>query len=183
MFDITQTYSVPLGRGGKYGTLAANCARFNDAVQQHVWEYGVRQLLNDAMADKTDDDGNALPVADLVAMAQKRLDQLYSGELRSRRAAGGVAWPTDAIESLAWDIAWDEKIAPTVKTFPEYKTLPKGTKDRVLATIHTRDAAAGREPRAVDTIILALLEAEPSIRREAKRRIDASAKAAVGIEL
>src|SRR5437868_3674708 len=89
---------VPLGRNGKFGSMTVEVERFNAAVHDHVYMYGLRQILNDAMADKTDDDGNALSDEAIVAKAQKRLDTLYSGELRTRRES---AEPADPVEREA----------------------------------------------------------------------------------
>jgi hypothetical protein len=66
-----QTIVVPLGRNGKYGTLTCDCTKFNETVQKHVWEYGLRQCLNDAIASKEDDDGVKLTNEQLVAKADE----------------------------------------------------------------------------------------------------------------
>jgi hypothetical protein len=44
----------------------------------------MRQIVNDAMADKTDDDGNALSPELIVAKADKRIDALMAGTIRQR---------------------------------------------------------------------------------------------------
>jgi hypothetical protein len=96
------TIIVPLGRNGKYGHFDVEADRFNNTVHEHIYKYGLRQIINDAMADKTDDDGNALATDVIVAKAQKRLDTLYSGDIRTRMA--GSAEPLDPIEAEAWRI-------------------------------------------------------------------------------
>jgi hypothetical protein len=125
---------VPLGRGGKYGQLTVDCSRFADNVHEHVYNYGLRQILNDAIADKTDDDGNDLGVEALVAKATKRLDTLYSGELRSRTAERE---PIDPVEAVMHREA-RRKITTMAKATPEYAAT-KGEKDRVLATLVARN--------------------------------------------
>src|SRR4051812_1910533 len=71
--------TIPLGRNAKHGQVQIDLSRFAPAVQQHVFEYGLRQLINDAIANGGDD---------LQSKAQKRLDRLYEGHIR---AANGSA--------------------------------------------------------------------------------------------
>ena len=91
--DLPNTYVCPLGRNAVYGTLAINCDDFPDHIQRHIYEYGLRQILNDAMADKKDEDGNPLANGEIRAKAEKRLDTLLRGEIRSRSE------PADPIEA------------------------------------------------------------------------------------
>lgn len=128
-------YTIPLGRAGKYGHLPVDTDRFTDAVREHVFLYGLRQALNDAMADKTDEDGQPLPIDQIAAKAQKRLDTFYAGEIRTR---GESPEPIDPVEAEAWKMAKENMIAA-------YKTIgawdvPKGTKDRFAFVIARRRA-------------------------------------------
>jgi hypothetical protein len=132
-----QTVVVPLGRNGKYGTLTCDCTRFAENVQKHIWEYGLRQCLNDAIATKEDDDGAKLTNEQLVAKATKRLDTLYSGELRAVRSVE----PADPVEAEAYRLAWNA-IVTRVKGLVEYADT-KGEKDRVMATIAMRAEQKG----------------------------------------
>ncbi len=127
MYGLVQ---IPLGRAGKFGRLDVETDKFNEIVQKHVYTYGLRQILNDAMADKKDEDGNIVSINVLVAMAQKRLDTLYSGELRSRRSE---IEPLDPIEQEFWVLARHELNAALKVLLP---TVPKGTKDRVLFLVN-----------------------------------------------
>jgi hypothetical protein len=47
------TITIPLGRvtdgTAKYGTLNVDTSRFAQHVHDHVYVYGLRQILNDAM--------------------------------------------------------------------------------------------------------------------------------------
>ena len=86
------TMTLPLGRASRYGTIEVDVTSFADHVQAFIFEYGIRQLLNDAMATKVDKGGNDLSDADIVVKAYNRLDHLYSGELR-RAGNGTVADP------------------------------------------------------------------------------------------
>jgi hypothetical protein len=150
---------VPLGRGGKYGQLTVDCSRFADNVHEHVYNYGLRQILNDAIADKTDDDGNDLGVEALVTKATKRLDTLYSGELRSRTAERE---PIDPVEAVMHREA-RRKITTMAKATPEYAAT-KGEKDRVLATLVARNTAT-----TWDEAIAKYIAAVPGLRKAAER--------------
>lgn len=124
-------YICPLGRAGKFGKLEVEADKFAPNVQKHIYEYGLRQILNDAMADKKDEDGNVVAIPQLVAMAQKRLDVLYSGELRSRREEDFV----DPTTSEAFKLL-RAKLHEGYNAAGLYKSVPKGTKDRTLFVLN-----------------------------------------------
>jgi hypothetical protein len=140
---------VPLGRGGKYGQLTVDCSRFADNVHEHVYNYGLRQILNDAIADKTDDDGNDLGVEALVTKATKR----------SRTAERE---PIDPVEAVMHREA-RRKITTMAKATPEYAAT-KGEKDRVLATLVARNTAT-----TWDEAIAKYIAAVPGLRKAAER--------------
>src|SRR5690348_2869437 len=89
-----ETIIVPLGRNAKYGELQVDCGRLEPQMKQHVWEYGLRQLLNDAIAGKTEG-------TDILAKAQKRLERLYAGQIRGQSAAE----PINPVEAEAHHLA------------------------------------------------------------------------------
>ena len=128
-----ENYSVPLGRAGKFGHIDADCEKFPEAVQVHIYKYGLRQILNDAMADKKDENGNIVPVNELVAMAQKRHENLLKGELRARRE--GEAEIFDPIKSEAFKLL-RAKLHEQYLAANLYKIVPKGTKDRTLFVLN-----------------------------------------------
>lgn len=159
------TQTVPLGRASKYGTLTVECDKFAQHVHDHIYTYGLRQILNDAIADKTDDAGDPLPIDQLVAKAQKRLDTLYSGELRVR---GDAAEPADPVEAEAYRIA-KAKLVELTKSTPEWSKVPKGTKDKLMYVINVRRTARGEEETTLQERIDNVLANNPSIRDSAKR--------------
>jgi hypothetical protein len=171
MFDINAVRDVPLGRGGKYGQLTVECERFAYNVHAHVYSYGLRQILNDAIADKTDDDGNDLSVEQLIAKAQKRLDTLYSGELRSRTAERE---PVDPVEAVMHREA-KRKITAMAIVTPEYKDT-KGMKDRALETLKLRNSA-----QTWDEAIAKYIAAVPGLRKAAERIVKEQADMPEGI--
>jgi hypothetical protein len=176
--NIHDVKSIPLGRNAKYGYADVDVTRFVSNVHQHIYDYGLRQLVNDAMADKTDDDGNALPTDQIVAKAQKRLDSLYAGDLRVRRA--GDAEPADPVEA---EIARSVKaIMHNVYTeIGAYKSVPKGTKNRLLWVANDRRAQKNLEPfETLQEVIDEYMSKSPkaaAIRKEAERTVKMRADA------
>jgi hypothetical protein len=155
------TINVPMGRAAKLGTMPVDTERFNDVVQRHVYEYGLRQILNDAMADKTDDDGKPLSDEAIVAKAQRRLDTLYSGELRTHRASSE---PVDPVEREAYRMA-REKIEVQ---FRALKIWPAKGRDKFDAAVAERCAMIGREMTA-EEYIGEWLEKNPKVRAQAEK--------------
>jgi len=131
--------TIPLGRGGKYGSLPVNTDAFNEKVQRHIYDYGLRQLLNDAMSDKKDDDGNTLTTDNIVAKAEKRLTALLAGDLRVRRESAEPADPVEA--ELHRLVKLTINSAYTAAKF--YVDVPKGTKNRMLFVANRRRASQG----------------------------------------
>lgn len=170
--------NVPLGRNAKFGNMLVRVESFSETVHEHIYSYGLRQILNDAMADKTDDDGNMLPTDQIVAKAQKRLDALYAGDLRVRRA--GDAEPADPVEA---EIARSVKaIMHNVYTeIGAYKSVPKGTKNRLLWVANDRRAQKNLEPfETLQEVIDEYMSKSPkaaAIRKEAERTVKMRADA------
>lgn len=153
---------MPLGRGAKYGTIHVEPGRFSTIVNNHVYLYGLRQILNDAMADKTDDDGNALSDEAIVAKAQRRLNTLYSGELRVPSMSSE---PVDPVEREAFRIA-REKIE---LQFKDLDCWPAKGKDKFQTAVDARRVATGNDPMTANEYIAAWLDKNPKVRAAAKR--------------
>lgn len=168
---MDNTVTVPLGRGGKYGSIAVDQSRLNETVSQHIWDYGLRQILNDAMADKTDDDGAPLPTDQIVAKVEKRLAALYAGELRVRN--GSAAEPLDPVEREAFRMA-REKITEQFKSLGIW---PKKGTDKFQQAVDARRIATHSEPMAAADYIAAWLERNPKVNAAAKRIVAERAKA------
>lgn len=128
--------TIPLGRNAVYGTLQVDTDRLPAHISAYVFEYGLRQVLNDAMAEKKDEDGRPLPDDQIVAKAEKRLDALYAGTIRSR----GVGEPAvrDPVEAEVRRLA----VAQLDKRFAalgEYAGRP--VKGRLVAVWNARQRA------------------------------------------
>jgi len=148
------TITVPLGRAAKYGQMQVDCDRLPAHVLEYVFVYGVRQVLNDAMAEKKDENGNELPVDQIVAKAQKRLDNMYAGELRARRESQE---PADSVEAEAWKMAKAE-MTDLYKKQPQWAQVPKGTKDRFGAVVQLRRAMRHLPEMDVDEAVADAIE-------------------------
>lgn len=153
--------TVPLGRGGKFGEMTVDLTRFSRIVHDHVYLYGLRQILNDAMADKTDEDGLPLPPDQIVAKAEKRLAALYAGELRVR---GTSAEPFDPIEREAYRMAMNR----ITEQFKDLGIWPTKGQDKFAKAVAARSAQIGQE-YTVDAYIAAWLERNPKVMAAAKR--------------
>jgi hypothetical protein len=71
-------------------------AKFPAITQEYIYNYGLRQILNDAMASAKEEDG----AANARAMAEKRLDNMYAGTLRASPVREG-----DPIRARALELA------------------------------------------------------------------------------
>lgn len=131
---------IPLGRAAKYGQLNVELERLPYQVKDYIFEYGLRQVLNDAMATKTDEDGNVLTAEEIVAKAEKRLANLYDGTLRSRSA--GDAEPLDPFEAECYRIAIAD-LQSIFRAGGKFKGLPKGTKDQLMFVVNAERAKQG----------------------------------------
>jgi hypothetical protein len=178
---MQKTYRVPLGRAAKYGTMEVDITRLSEEVLDHIFAYGIRQNLNDAIADKTDDEDKPLSVEAIREKANKRLAALYAGELRSRNG-GEPAEPLDPVEAEMHRIA-KAAIAKQIKETDEYKNAPKGTKNRMVFAINARSQRRGEGDIGLEGAIKKYIEASPKIAGIAKRRVKEAQDAAEAVEL
>lgn len=74
--ETADTVSVSLPKG--QSSVDVNVAKLPASSLSHIFAYGLRQILNDAMAS-----GDKSKPAECLALAQKRLDNLIAGNLRA----------------------------------------------------------------------------------------------------
>lgn len=134
---IDDIITVPLGRKAKFGTLDVDMTKFPKHVIDYLMAYGVRQSLNDAMADKSDKDGNDLTDAEIVAKAERRLANLYAGLLRQRTYDKDE--PLDPFEAECWRIAWDDLAR-------HFGFAGRVSKDRIVTKANNMLEAEGKGP-------------------------------------
>jgi hypothetical protein len=132
MITITldDTITIPLGRNSVYGTLAVEVARLPANALEYVWMYGLKQVINDAMATKVVD-GVTLENDAIAAKAANKLDALYEGNLRMRSEAVAA----DAYEAEALREAKRYTIAVFTKA-GLMKNIPPKTENRLLFALH-----------------------------------------------
>jgi hypothetical protein len=168
-FTVTVPDRISVGRNAEHGTLALDW----DKVPQHVRDHIAAVYFPQYITDAANSGGKDSTGADRVALAQKKLQAMYDGVIRSRSAGE----PVDPVEAEAYRIV-RPIVTQRLLSTPEAKQIPKGTKDRAQWVLDARDAAAGRDPREVDDIVAGLIEADPQYLAEAKRRIAVKIKMA-----
>lgn len=89
-FNGLETATVKIGNAGE---IAVQMARFNEEVLAHVFNYGLKQILNDTRSAEKDSDK-------AMALVEKKLQALYEGKVR---AAGERE--TDPVRAEARKIA------------------------------------------------------------------------------
>lgn len=72
---------VSLGKGGSI-TVDISKLEASSAVVEYIFNYGLKQMLNDVHASEKD-------AAAKLGLAQKKLDSLYRGEVAQQRVGGG----------------------------------------------------------------------------------------------
>lgn len=135
--DATQTISL-----GDAGEIAVDVAKMFDheAVIQYVFNYGLKQMLNDVhageTAKKTPDEKTRN--ANKLALATKKLNSLLAGEVAQARLGG------DPIARLVRDMALDAvkaDIRKAGKKFSDFK------KENIAKGVEAKIAKFGEEYR------------------------------------
>ena len=131
MTTITITLENPiynLGRNAEYGTISVDLNRLPQNALVYLFDYGLRQVLNDSIATKEDKDGNKLDVA---AKARAKLDALYNGSIRTR----GEAIASDPYEMEAFKEMKRHLIAVLTKA-SMMTDIPKKTENRFMFAVN-----------------------------------------------
>jgi len=82
---------------GKAGEIEVDPSKFTEAVTQYVFNYGLKQMLNDVHAAEKD-------LKAKVGLSQKKLDSLYAGEVAQARGGGGDPVAREARKMAEADI-------------------------------------------------------------------------------
>jgi hypothetical protein len=174
--NLPDTYTCPLGRNSFYGTIPVDCTEFAEHIHRHIYEYGLRQILNDAIADKKDADGKPLPDDEIIAKAYTRLNNLLAGNIRTRTEA------SDPIE------AETNKLAKAAMTRAYRAAKLMDGKQKLIEVIQRRRAAldmpALDDDEAMADMIERFLNAESNahIRVTARRNVEERAAAIASID-
>ena len=133
---------VKIGKGIE---MDVNVDRFNTTVMDHIVYIGLRNVLMDAHSRHTkDEDGY---VENSRAAAERKLDALYAGEIRS---PGGVAREVDPVKVEAQRFA-------TAQVKKHFKQIGREADAKTI-----RQSAAK------------LIETNPSIMKTAKKNVEAA---------
>ena len=162
-------YNIPIGavsRNTHVGNIAVDTNVLSESVTAFVFEYGLRQVLNDAVSDKTDGKGNKLTPKEILAKAQAKYDQLVAGELRKRREVGES---DDPVENEAFKLA---KARLTV-AFKDKKVWPTKGEDKFQRALDAWRMSQKKETVDAGEYITSWLDANPGYRKQAKVNIDA----------
>lgn len=168
--DLPETVTIPLGRDSIYGTLTVEWTRFPMNALQYIAAYGLKQVINDAMATKVDKDGNALDGDEIAAKAEAKLDALYEGTLRMR----GESVAVDEYEAEAVRMAKRHIIKGFTKS-GLMRDIPKGTEDRMMFALN-RHLISLDKPEMTEGEYMAVFFGTPTgkvIIRQAREAVDA----------
>jgi len=146
---LDDTITIPLGRNSVYGALDVQVAKLPDNALHYIWMYGLKQVLNDAMATKVDTDGTALTDEQIANKAWNKIGALYDGTLRMR----GEAVAADAYEAEAIREAKRHTIAVLTKA-GVMKNIPKGTENRMMFALN-RELVKQGKPETTEAEYLA----------------------------
>jgi hypothetical protein len=174
-FTVTVPDTIAIGRNAEHGTLEVRWDQIPQVVKDHIAATYFPQYITDAANSK----GTDSPSEERMALARKKLNAMLAGVIRTR---GEAKAPVDPIEAMAYTDALEVVRAKLLK-HPEAKKIPKGTKDRAQWVLDALDAADKREPREVHDIVMATLEANPDIRKEAARKVKKAAELAETIKI
>jgi hypothetical protein len=174
-FTVTVPNDIKIGRNGEHGILALDWSLVPQPVLDHIACTYFPQYLTDA----ANSGGKDSTSEDRMALATKKRNAMYAGEIRTR---GESREPIDPIDAQAYRDAL-EVVRKSLLAHPQAKQIPKGTKDRAQWVLDALDATAKREPREVHDIVMATLEANPDIRKEAARKVKKAAELAETIKI
>ncbi len=101
--QITTETIFSISIGALNGNVEVNAAMFSPAVSAYVFEYGLKQMLNDCHASVTAsvEPDDAKRAEAKLAMVQKKLDSLYAGHTVQARTGGTSDPRTKLIRQFA----------------------------------------------------------------------------------
>lgn len=168
---MKSTMVVPIGRNGLYGNITADRSKYPEHVLAFIFDYGERQILNDAVSGKEDKEGVRLTNKDIWAKAQAKYDQLVAGDLRKRRESGE---PADPVTAEAFKLA-KVKIEKALK---KHGVWPTKGEDKLQRAIDARMKQLKKEAMSVEEYITTWLEVDVALVDAAKKIV--AEKAALG---
>jgi hypothetical protein len=158
-FDFNSIRDVTIA---KVHSLTIDPTLFNADVLNYIFNYGLKQVLNDAgSAGKTPDEK--------MEMAIAKKQALYNGELRKQREAGE---PADPIGKEAFRIAGELVAKLLGRIYKGEWKCPDMAKARAFAAKHELDLSDAEEFLAEARKIVAKTE---RVRTEAQANVETAA--------
>ena len=130
--------TIGLGKGGEIVVDVAKLAT-SDAVVNYIFNYGLKQMLNDVHASEKDAKAK-------LGLSQKKLDSLYRGEVAQARATSSGDRLAREMRLVAMEIVKD-KLRAIGKSWGKLsKDVQKAVVDKYLVTYDAdvRKAAQAR---------------------------------------
>lgn len=134
---ITIPDIIPVGKGGIHGKLAVDWSRAPQHMLDHIGSVHYPQWFSDSF----NSGGKSATSAERLAAAEKKLAQLYAGELRTR---GPSTEPVDPILREAHNEA-RKALAKMLVGEGYWADVPKGTKNRFEYVLNKAQKALGEE--------------------------------------
>jgi hypothetical protein len=171
-FTVTVSREVLIGRNGSHGAVYVDWDRVPQNVLDHIAGVYFPQYITDAANSK----GTDSPSEERLSLAQKKIEQMYAGEIRTRGSSGE---PVDPLENRAYQLA-KQAVGALVRSAPEAKTIDKALKgdEKLLAILQVRSIGRGEDAmESLPDYIGKVVDSNPTFRAEAKRALAAEAKA------
>ena len=151
--------TLVLGRNGSIGQLEVDWAKVPTHVINHIAAVYFPQYITDAANAKTD----STP-AERFAVAEKKLQQMYAGELRARREGSD---PVDPVMKEAYDLAKPF----IIKGFVKNGVWPKKGTDKFQTAVNARMKMLKQDAMPEEQYIEKWLAANPAIMKLAEKNV------------
>ena len=169
-----EVQGIAIGRDALYGYVDIDASTLPAHVNEYIYEYGIRQILNDAVSDKNDKYGNRLTAKEILAKAQAKYDQLVRGELRARNAAE----PADPVMAEAFKLAKKR----LEEAFRAKGLWPAKGDDKFQRAVDARLKSLKKPEMDAAEYITKWLEANPAVVESAKVIVAARGEAAAELD-
>ena len=173
-FEVTVPDTLVLGRNGAIGELAVDWTK----VPQHVLNHIAAVYFPQYITDAANAGGKEESQSDRMARAMKKLDGMYSGELRTRGASGE---PVDPVRRDAFN----EAVKALTAAFKSAGYWPSGkVEGKFQAALDAAMTAAGQETVDYVEYVESVLDDTDEGKRllaDAKKRHEARNKMATSL--
>lgn len=166
----TETFMLSLGRNAEYGQLVIDMAQLPPSSLSYIFEYGLRQVINDSIATKTDKYGDDLSADAIRNKAIAKRNALYDGNIRARTSGSAI----DEYEVEAFKEMKRHLIAQLTKG-NQMGDIPKKTENRFMYAVNRMLAKAGKPESTERDYLMDRLDNTPAgrvIREKTRQLVD-----------